>query len=451
MGVSKVTELEKKILENRNKILDEISKFMQLKEENKKFIPGKTLIQYSGSVYGEEEAKAFVDSFLDGWFGLGPKGEKFESKLAEIVGSGYGILTNSGSSAGLLTIASLCSWKLGEKKFKQGEEIIVAGNSFPTTVNPIVLYGLMPVFVDPELGTYNLDTNKIKEAITPKTRAMYLAHTLGNPYNMYDLESICKKYGLILIEDNCDSLGSKFDGKMTGSFGDFATHSFYPAHHITTGEGGAVLTKSNDMQRIIKILREWGRGCYCSGSSSNLKPLGECGNRFDYKLNNISYDHKYIFDDLGFNLKPLEFQAAMGLEQLDRLQKFTETRKRNFKMLDDAFRKYYDMFILPKSEKLADPSWFAYPVTINTSKIDRYEMVKFFEEQKIQTRAMFSGNLTAHPAYQNVNYRIHGSLDNANRTLKDSFFLGVYPGITEEMMSYVIKTLNDFMANIKNG
>jgi len=441
--------IEKRVRELRGNILNGVSEYFNLKQNNKEFIPGVTYVQYSGSVYNEEEAIAFVDSFLDGWFGLGPKGEEFEKNLAEVVGTGYGILTNSGSSASLLTIASLCSWKLNDKRLKYGDEIIVAANSFPTTVNPVVQFGLTPVFVDPELGSYNLDPNKIKEAISDKTKAVYVAHTLGNPYNMHDLEKICREHELILIEDNCDALGSKFDGKMTGSFGDFATHSFYPAHHITIGEGGTVLVKSNRMQRIVKSLRDWGRGCYCSGSDQ--KPFGECGTRFDFKLNGVPYDHKYIFDDVGFNLKPLEFQAAMGLIQLKRLPEFTEKRKINFKKLDDTFRKYENMFILPESEELAEPSWFAYPITINTEKIDRQKMVTFFEERKIQTRVQFSGNLTAHPAYKNVNYRVNGDLKNANKVLKDSFFLGVYPGITEEMMGYVIKTIDEYMGHFKNG
>jgi len=305
------------------------------------------------------------------------------------------------------------------------------------------------VFLDPDLGNYNVNPNLIKEAINDKTKALYLAHTLGNPYNMNDLKDICNQHDLFLLEDNCDALGSKFDGKMTGSFGDFATHSFYPAHHITTGEGGAVLVNSNKFQRILKSLRDWGKSCYCSGSE--MKPFGECGTRFDFKLNGISYDHKYIFDDIGFNLKSLEVQAAMGLIQLDRLQEFTKKRKTNFKKLDEAFRKYEDMFILPKSEPLADPSWFSYPVTINTDKIDRQDILTFFEEKKIQTRVQFSGNLTAQPAYRDVKYKIHGELKNSNKILKDCFFLGIYPGITDEMMNYIIKTLDNYMNKIKNG
>ena len=448
MSDQETVNLEKLIGESRNKILKEISNFVDLKEKNKKFIPGVTYIQYSGAYYGEEEAKSFINSFLDGWFGLGPLGEEFEKKLAKTIGTGYGALTNSGSSASLLSIAALSSWKMNDRRLRIGDELIVAANSFPTTVNPIIQFGLIPVFLDPDLGTYNINPNKIKEAITDKTRAIYFAHTLGNPYNMHDLQSICQEHELFLIEDNCDALGSKFDGRMTGSFGDLATHSFYPAHHLTCGEGGAILMKSNKMQRTVKTLRDWGRGCYCSGSDQ--KPFGECGNRFNYELNGIPYDHKYIFDDIGFNLKPLEFQAAMLLAQLERLPEFTEKRKKNFKMLDDAFKKYGDLFILPKSDELADPSWFAYPVTINTDKISRYHMQTFLEEKKIQTRVQFSGNLIAHPAYKNIKYKVHGELVNANKILKDCFFLGIYPGITEEMMNYVIKTLDNYMSKVKN-
>lgn len=271
--------LEKEIGESRTRILSEVSKYFDLKKQNHQFIPGVTYVQYSGAVYSDGEARAFIGSFLEGWFGLGPKGEEFEKRLAKTIGTGYGVLTNSGSSASLLSVAALSSWKLDKKKLKQDDEVIVAANSFPTTVNPLVQFDLIPVFLDPELGTYNVSPNKIKDAITDKTRAVYFAHTLGNPYNMHDLESICKDNNLFLIEDNCDALGSKFDGRMTGSFGDLATHSFYPAHHLTCGEGGAVLMKSNKLQRITKTLRDWGRGCYCSGS--DLKPFGECGNRFD--------------------------------------------------------------------------------------------------------------------------------------------------------------------------
>lgn len=449
MSDNQESNLEKSISESRDKIIQEISNFFKLKEKNKKFIPGVTYIQYSGTYYGEEEAKAFTNSFLDGWFGLGPLGEEFERRLAKTIGMGYGVLTNSGSSASLLSIAGLSSWKMNDRKLKIGEEIIVAANSFPTTVNPVIQFGLIPVFLDPDLGTYNINPNKIKEAITEKTRALYFAHTLGNPYNMHDLEKICKEHDLFLIEDNCDALGSKFDGKMTGSFGDLATHSFYPAHHLTSGEGGAVLMKSNKMQRTLKTLRDWGRGCYCSGSDQ--KPFGECGNRFEYKLNDIPYDHKYIFDDVGFNLKPLEFQAAMLLVQLSRLPEFTEKRKKNFNRLNDTFRKYEDIFILPKSEELADPSWFSYPVTVNSQNITRHHMVTFLEEKKIQTRVQFAGNLTAHPAYKNVEYKTHGKLDNANKILRDSFFLGVYPGISEEMMDYTIETIDQFMSRVKKN
>jgi CDP-6-deoxy-D-xylo-4-hexulose-3-dehydrase len=441
-------DLEKLINNSRSKIIKEVSNFVNLKEGSKNFIPGLTYVQYSGAYYGKEESKAFINSFLDGWFGLGSKGEEFENKLAETIGTGYGVLTNSGSSASLLSIATLSSWKMNDKKLKYGDEIIVAANSFPTTVNPIIQFGLIPVFLDPDLGTYNVSLNKVKEAITDKTRAVYFAHTLGNPYHLEDLQNICQENNLFLIEDNCDALGSKFNGKMTGSFGDLATHSFYPAHHLTCGEGGAVLMKSNKIQRIVKTLRDWGRGCYCSGSDQ--KPFGECGSRFEHKLNDIPYDHKYIFDDIGFNLKPLEFQAAMLLVQLERLGEFMEKRKNNFKKLDDAFKKYEDVFILPKSEKLAEPSWFAYPVTLKTDKFSRNKIITYFEEKKIQTRVQFSGNLTAHPAYKNVNYKIHGKLDNANKILKDCFFLGIYPGITDEMMDYVVKTLDNYMSGIKN-
>jgi len=444
-----IKNLEKEVNESRIKILSEVSRYFDLKKQNNQFIPGVTYVQYSGAVYSDEEARAFIGSFLDGWFGLGPKAEEFEKRLAKTIGTGYGVLTNSGSSSSLLSVAALSSWKLNEKKLKHDDEVIVAANSFPTTVNPLLQFGLIPVFLDPELGTYNVSSNKIKEAITDKTRAVYFAHTLGNPYNMHDLESICKNNNLFLIEDNCDALGSKFDGRMTGSFGDLATNSFYPAHHLTCGEGGAILMKSNKLQRITKTLRDWGRGCYCSGSDQ--KPFGECGNRFEYKLNDIPYDHKYIFDDIGFNLKPLEFQAAMLLTQLERLPEFTEKRKKNFQMLDNAFKKYEDMFILPKSEKLADPSWFAYPVTINTDKFTRHEIVTFFEENKVQTRVQFSGNLTAHPAYKNVKYKLYGELNNANKILRDSFFLGVYPGITDEMMHYITQTLDNYMSHIKNA
>jgi CDP-6-deoxy-D-xylo-4-hexulose-3-dehydrase len=418
------------------------------------FIPGKTLVRYSGAVYGPEEMSAFSDSLLEGWFGVGPLSDRFERKFAKYVGCERGLYTNSGSSANLLALSSLCSQKLGDKRLKKYDEVIVGAFCFPTTVTPILTNRLKPVFVDSEVGSYTINPEAIKEAITENTKAVMLTHHLGNPNKLEEIVNICKDNDLYLIEDCCDGLGSKYNEKMIGSFGDASTFSFYPAHHITTGEGGMVLTNNRTISRVGRSIRDWGRDCFCDSRTQN--PNGECGRRFNGKFGDLpeGYDHKYIYGEKGFNLKPLEFQAAFGLEQMKRLPEFEKKRKENFQELNEYFKQHEDKFILPKTvDEKADPVWFAYPLTVREdSGFKREDLVKYLEEHKIQTRPFFCGNILRHPLFYgnkdlDSDYRISGNLGGSNDITEGSFFLGVYPGIDKPRRDYMLETLDSFLKN----
>ncbi|MCM8825398.1 MAG: lipopolysaccharide biosynthesis protein RfbH [Candidatus Omnitrophica bacterium] len=431
--------------EIRKKVFYKVRKFYKLKKE--KFIPGQTYINYAGRVYDEEELINLVDASLDFWLTEGRYAKKFEQGLSNFLGIKYCILTNSGSSANLLAVSALTSPLLKEKRLKPKDEVITTACGFPTTLNPIIQNNLVPVFIDIKPGTYNIDVNKIEKAISKKTKAIFIAHTLGNPADLKKIVKIVKKYNLWFIEDNCDSLGSKYKGRYTGTFGHISTCSFYPAHTITTGEGGAVFTDDPLLRRIIISMRDWGRDCWCETGCDNT-----CGKRFSWKLGKLpyGYDHKYIYSHIGYNLKMTDLQAAIGVAQLEKLPAFIGARKKNFNQLYKFFKKYEKYFILPHWSKNSDPAWFGFPLLIkNSAPFSRDEIVNYLEKHKIATRMLFGGNLTKQPAYQGIKYRIFQNLKNTDNVMNNLFWIGVYPGITEEKMRYLINTFDGFLRNSK--
>ena len=410
--------------------------------QHKEFIRGKDYIPYAGRVYDDKEMISLVDASLDFWLTAGRYAKQFEEELAKFLGIRYCLLTNSGSSANLLAISALMSPKLGERRLKPENEVITTACGFPTTVNPIIQNNLIPVFIDVDLGTYNIQVDKIVEAVTEKTKAIFIPHTLGNPAELDKLMEIVKKHDLWFIEDNCDSLGSKYKGNYTGTFGHISTYSFYPAHHITMGEGGAVLTNDSLLKKIIASFRDWGRDCYCEPGCDNT-----CGKRFGWQLGKLpfGYDHKYIYSHIGYNLKITDMQAAIGVEQLKKLPGFIEKRRENFRLLFDGLRKYEQWFVLPEATENSEPSWFGFPILVREdAPFTRAEIVNYLEENKIATRMLFGGNLTKQPAYENVRYRVVDSLENTDLVMSNLFWIGVYPGITEEKLDYIIKVMNKF-------
>ncbi len=416
------------------------------KKSKTRFSPGVTRIQYAGAVYDECEITAMVNSILDGWFGLGKKGRQFELNFSEYLGVARTVLVNSGSSACLLALAALRSSDF-QGRLRKGDEVITPAMTFPTTFNSIIQNNLNPVLLDVELGSYNVDPDELEKALSKRTRAMFLPHAFGIPNEMSAIMDFAEEHGLYVIEDNCDALGSVYDGKKTGSFGLLSTCSFYPAHHITMGEGGAISIRDDDVNlyRIIKSLRDWGRACYCEHDETD--PNGACGKRFDYEINGVPYDHRYIYTHMGYNLKPLEFQAAMGIEQLKKLPDFVEKRMKNFKRLYEELQKYEEYFILPSWPAKSTLSWFCFPLTIrDKAPFSREEITLFLEKNGIQTRLFFAGNIARQPAYRNTRCRKVGKLSNCDKIMKDSFFIGVYPGIDEEKMDFVLDKIGDFMS-----
>jgi CDP-6-deoxy-D-xylo-4-hexulose-3-dehydrase len=413
--------------------------------QHKEFIQGKDHIPYAGRVYDETEMISLVNSALDFWLTAGKFAKQFETEFAKFLGAKYCLLTNSGSSACLLAISALTSPKLGEKRLKPGDEVITVAAAFPTTVNPIIQNNLVPFFLDVDVGTYNIQADKIEEALTEKTKAIFLAHTLGNPFNLDKVLEICEKYNLWLIEDNCDALGSKYNGKYTGTFGHIASFSFYPAHHITMGEGGALVTNDTQLKRLIESFRDWGRDCWCEPGHDNT-----CGKRFGWQLGTMpfGYDHKYIYSHIGYNLKITDMQAAVGVEQLKKLSSFIEARKKNFKLLYEGLKKYENYFILPKVEPKADPSWFGFILAVREDAgFTKNDIVKYLEDNKIATRMLFAGNIICHPSFKNVKYRVYGSLENTDYVMNNTFWIGVYPGISSEMITYIIDKIDEFIEN----
>lgn len=426
----------------KKEIFEKIKELYQLRHK-KRFIPNESKVPYAGRVYDEKEMIAMVDAVLDFWLTLGEYGEKFEKQFSEYLGVKHTILTNSGSSANLLAVSSLCSQQI-KNRLNKGDEVMTPACTFPTTLNPIIQNGLKPVFIDVELSTLNISPEKLEEAITKKTKLIMIPHTLGNPCEIDKIMELAKEHNLYVIEDTCDALGSKYDGKFLGTFGDLATFSFYPAHHITLGEGGAVTTNDDNLTKTVISLRDWGRACFCKWNEKN--PNGACSKRFDFKIDEVPYDHRYIYENIGYNLKPLDIQPAMGLEQLKKLPEFIQARKKNFLRIYKTFSKYEDLFILPKSSKKSDPSWFGFPITLKEgTPFDRKDMLLWLEKNNIQTRLLFAGNIIRQPAYKNIEYRIQGNLKNSDYVMKNSFFIGVYPGITDEMIKYVINKIEEFI------
>ncbi len=424
-------------------IIEKTKEYFQAKFAIKEFVPGKTKVNYAGRVFDENELTNAVEASLDFWLTEGRFSEEFAEKISEFLGIEHVLLTNSGSSANLLAFSALTSEKLGEKRLKKGDEVISVGASFPATVTPIIQYGLVPVFVDVEIPTYNIDVKMLYKAISPKTKCIFLAHTLGNPFNIDVVLKIAKEFNLWVIEDNCDSFGSKYNGKFTGTFGDLSTISFYPAHHITTGEGGAICTNNSTLANIVKSFRDWGRDCYCSGGENNT-----CGKRFSQQFGDLpyGYDHKYVYSEIGYNLKMTDIQAAIGSAQMDKLEAFCQTRKENFLKWKQVFSQYSDFFILPEQTENSDPAWFSFIVTLRDNcPFTRDEITKFFDQNLIETRNLFAGNITKQPAFMDKEWRIVGSLENTDYIMNNTFFLGTYPGLKEEMFRYVGNVLSDFL------
>ena len=408
-----------------------------------KFVAGKTPVPVSGKVIGFEEVQNMIESSLEAWLTAGHFNKEFEKKIADKTGSKIAITVNSGSSANLVAFSTLRSPKLNERQVFEGDEVITTAASFPTTVNPIIQNGCIPVLVDIELPEYNFDIKKIEQAITKKTKAVMIAHTLGNPYDLKKLRSLCDKYNLWLIQDCCDAFGAKFDGRDLGFYGDIGTLSFYPAHHITTGEGGALFFNSIKLKRIAESIRDWGRDCYCEPGKDNT-----CKKRFNWKLGDLphGYDHKYIYTHLGYNLKITDMQAACGLAQINKLDKFVKKRRENFKYVYSFMKNFEDYFILPKETENAEASWFGFLITLKDGiKFTRNDLIEYFNENKIGTRLLFSGNIIKQPYFKEYKYRISGNLLNTDKILKDSFWLGVYPGLETDHLDYIFEKFKSFI------
>ncbi len=428
-----------------SKINDLVDDYCEISQQEEKFIPGKSPIPSSGKSIGNLEIKNLVSSSLDGWLTTGRFNKEFQDKLSNFLKVKSLITVNSGSSANLIAFSSLTSPLHKERAIKPGDEVISVAAGFPTTVNPIFQNNAVPVFVDVKLPTYNINENLIEEAISKKTKAIMLAHTLGNPFNLSKITDLCKKYNLWLIEDNCDALGSKYNNKYTGTFGDVATLSFYPAHHITMGEGGAVFTNNFRIKRIAESFRDWGRDCYCEPGKENT-----CNKRFEWKLGNLpdGYDHKYIYSHLGFNMKITDMQAACGLAQLDKLEKFINKRKNNFKFLKSNLKSLEEFLILPEAEKESDPSWFGFPITLRENvKISRKDIILELNKQNIGTRLLFSGNITKQPAYIDKKFRVVGDLKNTDLIMNNTFWIGVFPELNEEKLSFVSNAIKKILKN----
>ena len=426
-------------------IFKNVKKYYELQYSKKEFIPGKSKINYAGRVFDEKEIISLVDSALEFWLTTGRFAEEFEKKFAKFLGLKYCSLTNSGSSANLLALSSLTSPKLGDKKVKPGDEVITTACGFPTTLNPIIQSNLVPVFIDIELGSYNIKADDIEKAISEKTKVIFIPHTLGNPANLSKITKIAEKYKLWFIEDNCDALGSRYNDKYTGTFGHISTFSFYPAHHITMGEGGAVCTNDLLLKNLINSFRDWGRDCWCEPGHDNT-----CGKRFTQSIGELpyGYDHKYVYSHVGYNLKLTDMQAAIGVEQLKKLPYFIEKRKQNFDFLFNFLKIYEKYILLPEWNKEADVSWFGFPILVKeNASFSRGDIVNYLEENKIATRMLFGGNLLKQPAYGGIKYRTIGNLKNSDLVMNNLFWIGVYPGIDLESMNYIKTILAKFFKN----
>ena len=426
--------------ELRDQILTLVAEYYDHAFVPRAFIPGESPVPVSGRVFDAEDIQFLVDSGLDFWLTTGRFAEQFEREFArDVFNTRHALLVNSGSSANLVALSALTSPSLGEKQLKPGDEVITVAAGFPTTVNPIIQNELIPVFVDVDIPTYNIEVSQLEAALSERTRAVMIAHTLGNPFNLEAVTAFTKKHDLYLIEDCCDAVGSTYGGKHVGTFGHLATASFYPAHHITMGEGGAVMTNKPALKKLVESFRDWGRDCWCAPGKDNT-----CGKRFDWQLGDLphGYDHKYIYSHIGYNLKLTDMQAAVGVSQLKKLPAFIEARKRNFQTLKDGLSHMQDVFILPEATPNSDPSWFGFPLAVKPdAPFSRNDLVQHLNAHKIGTRQLFGGNLVRQPAYQNVDYRVVGDLTNTDFVMNNVFWIGVYPGLTAEMLAYVIETI----------
>jgi len=433
----------KKTEQLRQQIAALVDEYATLTFAPKPFSPGTTVIPPSGKVIGALELKNMVEASLDGWLTAGRFNAEFEQKLAAFIGIKHLITVNSGSSANLVAFSTLTSPKLGARAIRKGDEVIGVAAGFPTTVNPILQFGAVPVFVDVDPLTHNIDANKIEAAISPKTKAIMLAHSLGNPFNLDVVTALCKKHNLWLVEDCCDALGTTYRGQMVGTFGDIGTLSFYPAHHITMGEGGAVFTNNSELKQIAESLRDWGRDCYCQPGKDNT-----CGKRFCQKLGDLphGYDHKYTYSHLGYNLKISDMQAACGLAQLEKAPQFIQARKANFAFLNERLKDCEEFITLPVATEHSDPSWFGFPITMKAeSPVSRLELLNYLDQNNVGTRLLFAGNLTRQPYMAGQNYRISGKLTNTDNVMNNTFWIGVQPALTREMLEFAASTIEVYL------
>lgn len=423
----------------KTEILEKVREYAAVAHSPSAFVPFKTKVRYAGRVFDDREMVALVSSALDFWLTLGPYGAQFESRMREFFNSRDFVLTNSGSSANLAAITALCSKNL-DGHMCPGGEVITPAVTFPTTLSPILQNGLVPVFVDCELGTYDVDVDAVAAAVSPKTQALVIPHTLGNPCRMDVLMDIAREHELWVVEDCCDALGAKYNGKLVGTFGDASTCSFYPAHHITLGEGGGVVVREPKIAKIVRSVRDWGRDCWCEPGQNDT-----CGKRFGWQLGDLpeGYDHKYIYSEIGYNLKPTDLQAAIGTVQADRIGDFHARRQHNFDRLYAGLKAYEEFLVLPKAYPNADPAWFAFPLTVRGGVV-RSELVAWLEKSLIETREIFSGNILRQPAYRDVVHRVQGDLRQSDIVMRDTFFIGVYPGLTDEMLDFVLDQFREF-------
>jgi CDP-4-dehydro-6-deoxyglucose reductase, E1 len=426
----------------REDILKLIEKYADKSYDRSIFIKGESTVPPSGKVIDAEELKMMTEAVLDGWLTTGRFNKEFEKKLGDFLGIKHVLTTNSGSSANLLAFTALTSPSLGNRKINPGDEIITVAAGFPTTVNPIIQNNCIPVFVDVDIPTYGIKTELLESAYSNKTKAVIIAHTLGNPYDLKAVKRFTEKHNLWLIEDCCDALGSKYDGKKVGVFGDISTLSFYPAHHITMGEGGAVLTNNGKLKRIIESFRDWGRDCHCQPGFDNT-----CGKRFSQELGRLpaGYDHKYTYTHIGYNLKITDIQAACGVAQLEKIDTFIKARKDNFNYLTECLKEIKEFVYLPKATINSDPAWFGYPITIKpSSSVKRVDLLKYLNQNKIGTRLLFAGNITKQPYFKDIKYRVVGNLNNTDIIMENTFWVGVYPGLTKEMLDHIADSIKVF-------
>lgn len=423
----------------RKQILDLTRSYYKERFKDREFHPNTDYIPVSGKVFDQEELLCLVDASLDFWLTAGRYAKKFEQEFARMMGTRYALLTNSGSSANLLAVSALTSEKLGNRRLLPGDEVITVAAGFPTTVNPILQNGLIPVFLDVDIPTYNIDTKMLETAVGERTKAVVIAHTLGNPFDLKEVKRVAEKYNLWLIEDTCDAVGAEYQNQKVGTFGDLATVSFYPAHHITMGEGGAVLTSNPKLKTIVESFRDWGRDCWCDPGKDNT-----CKKRFDWQLGTLpcGYDHKYTYSHIGYNLKVTDMQAAIGVAQLEKLDDFIAKRRENYGILKEKLTGLQDLIILPEDTPSSKPSYFGFPITVREEAgLTRNEVVQFMEKSRVGTRLLFGGNLLRQPAYKDIPHRIVGNLKNTDRIMNQTFWIGVHPGLTKDMLDYVVTTM----------